>query len=74
MTSDRSGLFDVLVFVPGVFYTVLFAKEYFGAPAASAVLAYCVPAIAFLLLAFAHRAQARRIDALLERRSDRGAA
>ena len=69
--STPRSLLDMLVFVPGVFYAALFAKEIVGAPATAAVIAYCVPAIAFLLLAFAHRAQAKRIDALLERRADR---
>ena len=61
--GDRS-LLDVLVFVPGAFYVVLFAMAFFSAPASGSTLDLVFPAIAFLLLAAAHRSQATRIRAV----------
>jgi hypothetical protein len=70
LRTERS-LFDFLVWVPGAFYVVAFAKALlfdplgtWGSP--------LIAALIFLLIAAAHRSQSRRIaqleQALLERR------
>jgi hypothetical protein len=75
LRTQRS-LFEVLVWVPGAFYAVATGKAVvfdtagvWGPPLIAAVF--------FLLLAAAHRSQAKRIDqleqALLERRAQLGA-
>jgi hypothetical protein len=63
MTS-RTTVFDFLIWVPAAFYALLFAKATAFDAFDRAALDLLFPALAFVVLAGAHRAQSRRLRQL----------
>ena len=66
MTPSRASrsVFESLMWVPGVFYALVFAKAVMVDSFDRVALDAALPAIAFLLLAAACRAQALRVQRL----------